>query len=200
MAAVLPALSPPTPSSAATIRFEGVDGLTDGSRHVGPFRVTVDGIGYDVLCYDLAHSVGFGQVWQANLLTYDQLGLAYFTGQTGYFGKYQMAGWLFTQLLQAASPAARIGIQHAAWSLFSSQADYADAAPWLAAAAAARAEGFPSVDFSTLRIINSPAGQTPVQGFIAGGFEPVVPEPPAITLVGAGILLIGFRWLQARRL
>ncbi|MBI5085480.1 MAG: PEP-CTERM sorting domain-containing protein [Acidobacteria bacterium] len=187
-----------SPARAASIRFEAVSGVTDGTYNIGPYRIQVDGVEFQAMCYDFQHSVSGGQTWQANLLTLTDLSLAYFTGVPGYQEKYAEEMWLYSQLLTANSATARVGIQHAAWLLFTPSAPSAGATAWLSAATAARLAGFPGIDLSTYRVVNSLPGAPLVQGFIIGGFPPAsVPEPAPYVATGAGLVLLAV-WKRRR--
>ncbi|MBI5280422.1 MAG: hypothetical protein HY858_01980 [Candidatus Solibacter usitatus] len=198
LAPLVMALAILSPVWAASVRFEGVSGVTDGTYSVSPYRIKVDGADFPALCYDFQHSVSGGQTWQANLLTLTDLSLAYFTGVAGYQEKYAEEMWLYSQLMTASDDAARVGIQHAAWLLFTPGAPSSGAAAWLAAAAAARLAGFPGVDLSTYRVVNSLPGAPQVQGFIIGGFPPAsIPEPAPYVATGAGLVLLAV-WKRRR--
>ncbi len=145
------------------------------------------------MCYDLRNNVSVGQVWQANLLTIDDLGGAYYFGQGDADGKYRKAGWYYSELMKVSDTASRIGIQNAAWLLFDSTAPTGGAAPWQAAALAASRNGYPSVDFTTLRFIESATGKARVQGLLVGGFpssSSEVPEPSTWIALAAGLGLV----------
>jgi hypothetical protein len=166
--------------------------------------IKIDGRDYRAMCYDLANHMTFGQVWQANLLTIDDLSGAYYFGQVHSDDKYRKAGWYYSELMKVTDAASRIGIQHAAWLLFDSSAPTAGAAPWQTAAQAASQNGYPSVDFTTLRFIESVTGNARVQGLVVGGFPSSnsdTPEPSTWTAVAAGLgVIILIRRLPCRRL
>lgn len=185
-------------ASATTISFVAVDGVSDGRYSVSPFAIQIEGKSYRAMCYDLLNHVSVGQVWQANLLTINDLGGAYYFNRPDSDDLYRKAGWYYTELLKVLDPASRIGIQHAAWLLFDPSASKTGAAPWQAAAMAAAQSGYPSVDFSTLRFIESATGRTRVQGLVVGGFPSSVGETPELAtwvtvLVGGGMLVFGRR-------
>lgn len=196
--ALLLALAVQIAAGAATISFVGMDGVSDGRNAVSPFAIKIDGRDYRAMCYDLTNHVSIGQAWQANLLTIDDLSGAYFFGQGDAGAKYREAGWYYNELMKVSDVASRIGIQHAAWLLFDSSASTAEAARWQAAAQAASRNGYPSVDFSTLRFIESAAGHDRVQGLLVGGFPSSsgeAPEPSTwiAVAVGLGLLILSRR-------
>jgi hypothetical protein len=187
---------------AATVQFGGLtDGLNDGSHYISPFRLTIDGKAYLAMCYDLTHTVVPGDLWQANLLTARQLDRAYFAGEADAEGRYLQVIWLYAELMKTASASDRAGIQHAAWGLFASSAPTAGAGAWTAAAGAARLAGFPGIDFSTFRVVNSIPGGPVKQGFIVGGFAAAaeVPEPGTWQCCGIALLAAGISRLRRRR-
>lgn len=178
------------PASAATVTFLGSDGLNDGAYVVGPYRLRINGIEYQAMCYDFDHHVSVNQTWQADLHEFSDLSAAYYGSTPGARSRYEMEAWLFSQIILASAPADRIAIQHAAWSLFSGKAPAQGAAAWLAAASANEAAGSPGLNLGTFRVVNSPAGANPqVQGFIVNGF-PATPVPEPITLGLAGSALV----------
>lgn len=192
------------PAHAATLRFVGVSGVSDGAYYVGLQTISVDGVNYQAMCYDFARGVTIGQTWQANLLTIDDLSSGYYSGQPDYETKYRAAAWLLMELMKEPDRNAWIGIQHAAWLQFAPGAPTAGAAPYLAALSAARQSGYPGVDFSTVRFIEAVAGASAVQGLIAGGFPSsatLAPEPStlATALTGFALLILGPRLKRAVR-
>jgi hypothetical protein len=189
--------------SAATISFVGVDGVSDGRNLISPFAIKIDGRDYRAMCYDLSNHVSVGQVWKANLLTINDLSGAYYFGRVESEDKYRKAGWYYSELMKVTDTASRIGIQHAAWLLFDSSAPTEGTAPWQAAAQAAARNGYRSVDFSTLRFIESVPGRARVQGLLVGGFpssRSEVPEPTTWVVVaaGLGLLILSRRWPDRR--
>ena len=187
-------------ASAATIKLVNAGGLSDGQTYVGPYSVEIDGVRLPVMCYDLGRDLGIGQVWQANLLTVDELSSGYFSDRHGFHDRYYIVGWLFNELVKPANQGARIGIQHAAWLQFDPSAPTVGAVPWLTAAYAASQHGFPGIDFSTLRFIESVRGTTQVQGLVVGGFPSAPAETPEVStgvFVGTGCgLMAVYRLLR----
>ena len=191
-------------ASAATISFVAVDGVSDGLSYVSPYTVQIEGQRYRAMCYDLANHVSVGQVWQANLLTIDDLSGAYYFGRPDAENKYRKAGWYYSELMKVSDAESRIGIQHAAWLLFDSSGPSAGAAPWQAAADVAANDHYGSMDFSSLRFIEAVSGAPRVQGLLVGGFSSSaseVPEPSTWTAVvaGCGLLVLGRRRFRAAR-
>jgi len=188
------------PAHAAIIRFEGNDGVNDGQYSVGPYRLVIDGKAYLGMCYDFNHSVSLNQSWEADLLTYDDLSKAYFASQPDARDRYEEGAWLLTTLLASSAATDRIGIQHAAWSLFSNSAPKQGASIWTNGAHQAREQGLPGIDLGTIRIINTPQGSAPVQGFLVAGFEAApAPEPGTIGLIGCGLAGLGLLRRSLRR-
>lgn len=199
--------------SAATITFTGVNGLSDGVDFVGPYYLQINGSIFPAMCYDFAHFVAIGQVWEANLLGSQHLAASYYSDQWDYENNYLKVAWLFTQLLTPADSGAQIAIQHAAWSLFNPEPFREDlpAAAWRAAAQAAQEHGFSGLDFTTFRFLESPPGEIPVQGLVVGGFASEnpqsapgsgmggsTPEPEALVMMGSGLLLLGLVHFRRR--
>ena len=200
---VLFALAVQIAASATTISFVAVDGVSDGYSYVSPFAIQIEGKSYRAMCYDLLNRVRVGQVWQANLLTINDLSGSYYFGRPDSDNLYRKAGWYYSELMRVSDPASRIGIQHAAWLLFDPSGPKTGAGPWQAAAMAAAQSGYASVDFSTLRFIESATGTARVQGLLVGGFPPSESETPepatwATVLVGCGMLAFGRRTRAAK--
>ncbi len=180
------------PVHAATVQYLGSDGANDGSHLVGPYRLKIDGMDRLAMCYDFNHDVSGGQIWDAELYVLDQFPQAYYGTETNAMDRYRDAAWLLTQLLSAVSTEDRIAIQHAAWSLFAPGAPSEGAARWLAAASKAHSNGYPGIDFTDYRVVNSKPGASQVQGFLVAGFAAApVPEPATFALVAVSLLTLG---------
>jgi hypothetical protein len=178
------------PASAATVQFVGSGSLTDGSHYIGPYQLNVDGRDVPAMCFDFQHTVSAGQTWEAQLLALTGLGGAYFTGVTDYQARYEEEAWLYSQLVGTSDAQARIGIQHAAWMLFTLAATEGGAGPWMAAAAAARAAGFPGLNLADYRVVVPLPDGPQVQGFLIAAPPAAVPEPSSFFLAGCGMLLV----------
>ena len=195
-------------ATAAEVTFESVNGVVDSSNYyVGPYSLKVDGTLYQTMCYDFTHPVEFGQTWSANILSFDQLDNAYYSYQPDYVGKYWQEAWLFNQLLQASTPEAMIGIQHAAWMLFNPDVAPSDGSePWLAASSDALQNHSADLNLSAFRIINATGERPTVQGFLLqqhSGFEAQgadVPEVKTFFLLATGLLAFAFFPQRLRRM
>ena len=161
---------------ATTNSFVVIDGVSDGHS-------------YPAICYDLANHLSNRQVWQANLLTINDLSGAYYFDRLDAEDKYRRSGWFYSELMKVSDAESRIGIQHAAWLLSVSSGPSAGAARWQAAAKLAAHDHYGSVDFSSLRFIEAVSGSSRVHGLLIGGFSTSaseVPEPSTWTVVVAG--------------
>ncbi len=196
-------------ATAAEVTFESVNGVSDTSNYyVGPYSLRVDGTLYQTMCYDFTHPVEFNQTWTANLLSFDHLEGAYYSSDPNYVSKYWQEAWLFNQLLQAATPEAMIGIQHAAWMLFNPDVAPSDgSAPWLDAASDALQNHPDDLNLSAFRVINGTDERPTVQGFIIkqhSGFEAQdggeVPEARTFLLLATGLLAFSFVPKRLRRI
>jgi hypothetical protein len=175
-----------TPLPAAQIVFLGGDGLSDGKSEIGPYEILIDGKPYEALCYDFDGPVVTGQQWDANLLTLDQWADGYFADVAGAEAKYGSAVWLLTRMLEVTKTSYRIGIQHAAWMLFS-KVKYSDANRWLIAANESWAGGLDGVDTTGIRMVEAASGSDHVQGLMVAGYI-AAPEPREGMLVGLTLL------------
>ena len=159
-------------ASADTFTLVGSSGVTSSNGLiVGPLSGLLNSAGVSVVCTDFDHHVSFGQTWNVQVLTFNDL-----SGTL--LHQYQEVAWLNTQF--ALNPTSSWGdIQFAAWRLFSNDPTLVTAGSdfWLAQA---QAQNFSNFDFSNFRIL-LPTGSEG-QGVIT-----TVPEPATLLLLGTGL-------------
>ncbi len=101
------------------------DGVNDGSYHVGPYTLGINGKNYAAMCVDFLDESHVGTKWTANFTdlspnttnfanTY--LGNGSKTAQT-----YEEAAYLYSMIVATNNAQQRINIQHAAWGLTDSK-------------------------------------------------------------------------------
>jgi hypothetical protein len=125
-----------------------------------PYFAVVFGFGLapvftPVLCDDYEHSGNPPSVWRANTtnLGSRDLTLLRFNEEPDALLRYQEAGWLLLQTLNAPRPS-WVGINYAIWSLFDPNAPLTPlGAWWLRQAERAASNGFPRTDFTRVEIL-----------------------------------------------
>ena len=186
-------------ADSVTMQFTGVNGAHGGGYYVSPYYGTLNGLPVTLYCVDIANTVHFGQVWQANLSTItngSNLSGTRYGGLPNALTLYQQAAWLINQFPTHTSD--YVNLQYALWNLFnpSLAPDSAGSNAWLALAAA----NFGSISFGNFRVVTNTdpvylTGQ--VQEFIIIVPPSPVPEPATLALFGSG--LIGIATMVRRR-
>jgi hypothetical protein len=186
-------------ADSVTMKFIGVNGANNGHYYVSPYYGTMNGSPVTLFCVDIANSVHFNQVWQANISTItngSNLSNTRYGSLPSGLALYQQAAWLINQF--PTHSADYVNLQYALWNLFnpSLAPDSAGSNSWLALAAA----NFGSVSFGNFRVVTNigpvyPTGQ--VQEFIIIVPPSPVPEPATLALFGSG--LIGIASVVRRR-
>lgn len=171
-------------ASADTFTLVGSSGVTTtNGTIVGPLSGLLNSTSLMVVCNDYNHHVDFGQTWEVQVRTFDQL-----SGSA--LAQYQQAAWLTTQF--ALNPTSSWGdIQFAVWRVFTNDPALITAGSdfWLAQA---MSQDFSNFDFGAFRIL-TPTG--------ADGQEmiTVIPEPATLLLLGTGLTAVAAGVRRRRR-
>ncbi|MBI1749876.1 MAG: PEP-CTERM sorting domain-containing protein [Acidobacteria bacterium] len=176
-------------ADSVTMKFTGVNGAHDRHYYVSPYFGTMNGAPVTLFCVDLANSVHFGQVWQANLTTItngSNLSHTRYGSMSNALALYQQAAWLVAQF--PSHPTDYVNLQYALWNLFnpSRAPDTGGSNSWLALAAA----NYGSMNFQSFRVVTNvgPVRRTgQVQEFITTVPAAPMPEPATLALFGTGL-------------
>ncbi|MCL4522311.1 MAG: PEP-CTERM sorting domain-containing protein [Acidobacteria bacterium] len=185
-------LAPAVHADSVTMQFVGVNGAQGGGYYVSPYYATMNGSPVTLFCVDIANTVHWNQVWQANLSTItngSNLSDTRYGSLPQGLALYQQAAWLISQFPTNSSD--YVNLQYALWNLFnpSLAPDSSGSNAWLALAAA----NFSSINFANFRVVTNVApvyltGQ--VQEFIIIVPPGQVPEPATLALFGTGLIAV----------
>jgi len=148
---------------------------------VGPYSIAVDGYPTTADCYDYLGRVEYGVPFTANEYDYTQaVAMGMFAGDA--LG-YQMVAALYA--LPYTDLAGQIAEQDAIWDVF--RPGSVAQTPGMVAYAGSAAALIPSFDFSGTAFLE-PLDHN-FQAFVVH----VTPEPISLALIGAGLILFGYR-------
>ncbi len=179
-------------TAAMTVTLDGYPyGITDGQYYVGEAVLTIDGLNYIGVSYDVKGAASIGQSWNADAYGMADLSSgAYFTKAPvdKYTKAYEQVSFL-SNLFGPGNINQWVDIQHTIWSVFDPA--YTADPSLIAEANNAIENGYA---FSSFRYLDSPPGTNPrVQGFIVDSSNICLcpqPEPATWFLLGSGILFI----------
>jgi hypothetical protein len=165
------------------------DGLNDGSYYVGPYTLSLGGQNVAALCVDFSDDSQPSTSWSANITRLSSAASAVpglsrtYLGNTG-LKQYEEAAYLFSLITQPGAD--RIDIQHAVWSITNPDLFHADDAAQLFVDMADANYGSINPNyFSLVSDVNICDGRN--QEFMIAS----APEPSALLLLAAGLVLFG---------
>jgi hypothetical protein len=190
------------------------------NTYVGPYTATVNGVSNLVVCDDYADESYVGETWKANVSTYASLpsvhmgySVRWAQGEPNQLQLYDAAASLIQQMFQPNSSTQLINnsttvgeLQYAVWGVFDPSA-ISDLSAYNAADGAAannyltqaEAKSFSSGEFSNVTIYTPTCGAKPCQNPPQEFITYATPEPSAVIILLADLLLLGTAAMVLRR-
>ncbi len=162
--------------------------INDGV-YISPYEMQINGKDYAAMCIDYMDESYLNTPWQANItpLSSGNFSNTYHHSDSNVAQEYEEEAYLYSQItMPGISDQTRTDIQKAGWLITDSSYTTSDvnASSWVTLAE----DNYGSVNLSNYEIVSDVnMGNGRNQEFMVG-----TPEPGTLTLLSAGLLLVGF--------